>query len=53
VGGIDGQELRMTTNRLQDGSDFLDANPETAFPPGDEATVAAAVSEFLAGDDGE
>ena len=44
------EELEMATNRLQEGSDFLDANPDVVFPQGDEATVAAAVREFLTGD---
>lgn len=44
------EESEMSENRLQDGSDFLDANPDAVFPQGDEATVAAAVREFLTGD---
>jgi len=45
------EEFGMATNRLQDGSDFLEANPDVVFPQADEATVAAAVREFLTGED--
>lgn len=34
-------------NRLEDGSEYLEANPDVEFPPADDAVVDEAVNEFL------